>query len=78
MRNLERVFEKFSKQLVKILLGDSNAKVGREDIFKTTIGNEILHENNNDNVNFATSRYLIDTSTMSQHRKHVYIYLDIS
>jgi hypothetical protein len=27
-----------------ILLGDFNEKVGREDIFKPTIGNESLHE----------------------------------
>jgi exonuclease III len=29
---LERVFDKFPKYLMKILLGDFNAKVGREDI----------------------------------------------
>jgi hypothetical protein len=29
---------------MKILLGDFNAKAGREDIFKPTIGNERLHE----------------------------------
>jgi hypothetical protein len=29
---------------MKILLGDFNAKVDREDIFKPTIGNENLHE----------------------------------
>jgi hypothetical protein len=29
---------------MKILLGDFNAKVGREDIFKSIIGNESLHE----------------------------------
>jgi hypothetical protein len=44
---------------MKILLGDFNAKVGREDFFKPTIGNERLHEISNDNgvrlVNFATS-----------------------
>jgi len=44
---------------VKILLGDFNAKVGRENIFKPTIGNESLPQNSNDNgvriVNFATS-----------------------
>jgi hypothetical protein len=46
---------------MKILL-DFNAKVGREDIFKPTIGNESLHEISNDNgvrlVNFATSKNL--------------------
>jgi hypothetical protein len=32
----------------KILLGDFNAKVGRENIFKLTIGNESLHQDSND------------------------------
>jgi exonuclease III len=41
---LERVFDKFRKYLMKILLGDFNVKVGREDIFKPTIGNDSLHE----------------------------------
>jgi hypothetical protein len=34
---------------MKIFLGDFNAKVGREDIFKPVISNESLHEANNDN-----------------------------
>jgi hypothetical protein len=59
---LERVFDTFPKYHTKILLGDFNAKVGREDIFKTTIGNESLHEISNNNgvrvVNFATSKNL--------------------
>jgi hypothetical protein len=56
---LERVFDKFPKYEyhMKILLRHFNAKVGREDIFKPTIGNESLHEISNDNgvrlVNFA-------------------------
>jgi hypothetical protein len=29
---------------MKILIGDFNAKVGRENIFKLTIGNERLHK----------------------------------
>jgi hypothetical protein len=45
-----------------VLLGDFNAKVGREDIFKQTIGNESLRETSNDNgvklVNLATSKNL--------------------
>ena len=32
---------------MKILLGDFNAKVGRENIFKPTIGNESLHQYSN-------------------------------
>ena len=55
---LEHVFDHFPKYCFKILLGHFNAKVGRESIFKTTIGNESLHHQySNDNgvriVNFA-------------------------
>jgi hypothetical protein len=54
-------------------LGDFNAKVGRENIFKPTIGNENLHEISNDNgvrvVNFATYKNLVVKSTMFPHRK---------
>ena len=57
---------------VKILLGDFNVKVGRENIFKPTIGNESLHQDSNGNVfrivNFATSRNLVVKSTMFPHR----------
>jgi exonuclease III len=35
---LERIFDKFPKYHMKILLGDFNAKVSREDILKRTIG----------------------------------------
>ena len=34
---------------MKILLGDFNAKVERENTFKPTTGNESLHQNSNDN-----------------------------
>jgi hypothetical protein len=53
---------------MKILLVDFNAKVGREDTFKPTIGNESLHQDSNDNgvriVSFATSKTLVVKSTM--------------
>jgi hypothetical protein len=58
-KELERKFVKFPKCNMKILLGDFNIKVGKEDIFKPTTGNESLNEINIDNgvrvVNFATS-----------------------
>jgi exonuclease III len=55
---LEQVFHHFRTYQLKILLGDFNAKVGREDIFRPTIGNENLHQDSNDKIsgiiNFAT------------------------
>jgi endonuclease/exonuclease/phosphatase family metal-dependent hydrolase len=69
---LEGVFYHFPKYHMKILLGDFNAKVGRDDIFKPTIGNESLHQDSNDNgvrvINFATSKNLVVKSTMFPHR----------
>jgi exonuclease III len=38
---LECVFDKFPKYHMKILLGDFNAKVGREDISKPTMGMKV-------------------------------------
>jgi hypothetical protein len=68
---LERIFNKFPKYHMKILLGDLNAKVSREDIFKPTIGDESLHEISNDDgvrvVNFVASKNLIVRSTMFPH-----------
>jgi exonuclease III len=65
---LEHAFDKFPKYHRKILVGDFNAEVGRKDIFKPTIGNESLHEINNDNgdgaANFATSKSLTVKSTI--------------
>jgi hypothetical protein len=51
------------------LLGDFNAKLGREDIFKLTVGTESSHKISNGNgvkvVNFAKSKSLIVAT--SQH-----------
>jgi hypothetical protein len=46
---LARVFDQFPRYDMNILLDDFNEKVGREDIFKPTIGNESSHKINNDN-----------------------------
>jgi len=58
---------------MKILLGDFIAKVGRDNIFKPTIGNESLLQDSNGNgvriVNFATSKKkLVFKSMMFLHR----------
>jgi len=68
---LEQVFDHFPKYHRKILLGDFNANVGRENILKLTIGNEGLHEDSNDIgvriVNFATSKNLVVKNMMFLH-----------
>jgi hypothetical protein len=57
---------------MKVLLGDFNAKVWREDVFRPTFGNGGLHQESNDNgvriVNFATSKKFVVKSTMFPHR----------
>ena len=68
---LEQVFDHFPKYHMKILLGDFNAKVGRENILKATIGWESLHQDSKDSgvriVNFTTLKNLVVKSTMFAH-----------
>jgi hypothetical protein len=76
-KELGGVFNQFPRYDMKILLGDFNAEVGRENIFKPTIGNESSHEFSNDNgvreINFAKSKNVIAKSTMFPHR-NIYKY----
>jgi exonuclease III len=73
------VFNQIPRYDMKILLDDFNVKVGREEIFKVTIGTESSHKISNDSgvkvVNFATSKNLDVKSTMFPHRSiHKYIW----
>jgi endonuclease/exonuclease/phosphatase family metal-dependent hydrolase len=65
---LDQVSHHIPQYHMKILLGDFNAKLGREDIFKLIIGNESLHQYSNDNgvrrENFTTSKNLVVKSSM--------------
>jgi len=69
---LEQAFDNFPRYNIKILLRDFNAKVGEENIFKPTTGNECLHQDSNDNgvriLNFAPSKNVVVMSTMFPHR----------
>jgi len=69
---LEQVFYHFPKYHMKILLGDFNAKDGRENIFKPTPGNESLPKDSNDNgvriVNFTTLKTQVVKSMMFPHQ----------
>ena len=57
---------------MKILLGDINAKLGREDLFKPIIGNENLHQDISGDgvriVKFATSRNLVKSMMFLQQK----------
>jgi len=69
---VEQVFYHFPKYHMNIVLGDFNAKVEGENIFKLIIGNESLHQDSNENgvriVNFATSKNLVNNSMIFLHR----------
>jgi hypothetical protein len=63
-----------------MLLGDFSAKLGKEDIFKPTIGNESLHKTSNDSgvrlVLFATCKHLRVKSVMFPHHSiHKYTWM---
>jgi hypothetical protein len=53
------------------ILLDCNANVGKEVAFKSTMWNDSLHQDSNDNgvrmANFAISKYLAIMSTMLPH-----------
>ena len=68
----EQVFDYFPNYHIKMNLGDPNAKVGNENIFKPTIENESLHQDSNGNgfriVRFATSKNMVVKSKKLPHR----------
>jgi hypothetical protein len=57
---------------MKILLGNLNSKVERENIFNPALGNECLHQDSNDNgiriVKFAPSKKMVAINTMFPHQ----------
>lgn len=55
-----------------LLIGDMNAKVGKEDIYLRTIGKHNLHEESNENetklINFAAAKNMVVVSTCFLHK----------
>ena len=72
VRNKNSFFYHFPKYHMNILLGEFLAKLGREDNFKPTIGNETVQHDSNDSdiriVNVATSGSLSVKDTMLPHQ----------
>ena len=69
---LEWAYHKVASNDVKIIMGDMNAKLGRERIFSPYLGKHNLHEESNGNglklVDFAMSKNLTICSTHFQHK----------
>jgi Reverse transcriptase (RNA-dependent DNA polymerase) len=69
---LVEVYDGAPKRDIKMVLGDFNAKIGREVYYQPTIGKFSLHENSNDNgtrvVDFAASRNMVVSSTRFEHK----------
>ncbi|XP_025406812.1 craniofacial development protein 2-like [Sipha flava] len=70
---LEIVYDSIPHRTRKITIGDLNAKIGKEQIFKPTIGNHSLHEISNDNgnklISFAMSKNMTISSSHFPHKE---------
>ncbi|XP_051864248.1 uncharacterized protein LOC127566265 [Drosophila albomicans] len=68
---LEDTYDRCPNHDVKIILGDFNAKVGRERIFDRTVGQFSLHETTSNNgfrlIDFAAARNMVVSSTRFRH-----------
>ncbi|XP_060665561.1 uncharacterized protein LOC132797804 [Drosophila nasuta] len=68
---LVRAYGRCPSHDIKILLGDFNAKVGREDIFGATVGRFSLHETTSSNglrlIGFAAAHDMVVRSTGFRH-----------
>ena len=78
-----QVFDHFPQVPYKNMMGNFNEKVGRKNIFKTTNGNDSLHQDSNDNgvrtVNFATSQNTLLRARCSRNETFVSrLHLDLS
>jgi hypothetical protein len=58
---------------VMLVMGEANAKVGRETVHQPTIGKHSLHESTNENglrlVDFATGRQMAVKGTYFMHKR---------
>jgi len=55
---LEQNINQISRSDIKIILGDFNADIGKESIYKPTTGNESLHNESNNGIKIISLRYL--------------------
>lgn len=69
---LEKIYDLAPRHDIKIVLGDFNAKIGKEVTFRPTIGKESLHEETNNNglrlIDFASGKCMTISSTKFPHK----------
>ena len=69
---LEKIYDVTPKYDIKIVLGDFNAKIGKETTFRPTIGKESLHKETNNNglrlIDFASGKCMTISSTKFPHK----------
>lgn len=70
---LSRTYDKCPKHDIKIVIGDMNAQIGKEEIYRPVIGKHSLHDTSNDNgtklIDFSASKNLVIGSTRFQHKR---------
>jgi exonuclease III len=64
--DLDQIYEECPKRDVKIIIGDLNAKIGQEEIYRPIIRKYSLHTLSNDN--FACSTNMVVASTLFNHK----------
>jgi endonuclease/exonuclease/phosphatase family metal-dependent hydrolase len=69
---LVRAYDKLPVNDIRIIVGDMNAKIGKENILRDHAGMYSLHENTSENgsrfVNFALSKNMFIGSTKFNHK----------
>jgi len=69
--DLERIYMKAPKHDIKVVMGDFNAKVGKEPGLAPNVGKYSLHEETNNNgwrmTDFAITKNMAISSTLFQH-----------
>src|SRR5699024_10754507 len=73
--DLDKEYSRIPKYDIKIILGDANAKIGKEDRYRPTIGRHSKHDKTNGNgeklIEFAMEKNMVIACTTFQ-RKEIY------
>jgi hypothetical protein len=72
---MEKTYDSIPRNNMKVILGGLNAKIGKENWYRGTIGTENVHEVTNNNgiklIDFAESKNMIVSSTYFPHKVYI-------